>query len=228
MNAPTAKPLTIHSTRFERATAAVGAARVLVRDPNRLDQVLVFLQAVNLGTLRRRLGEFDRNPAAQELLRDQPRIDRQTVDFDALAQQEDATLGREYVRFLRSNGISPEPFETLPAVGDDRAAYLLLRLRQTHDLWHVVTGYAPDVEGELLLQAFTFAQTGSPGSAMIALLGSLRYALRKPGHVRNLWKAYQRGKAAKLFATFRWENYFSAKVSEVQQELNCAPLPANS
>ncbi len=219
MESTLAHPLTIHSTRIERASAAVGAARILVRDPNRLDQVLVLLQALNLGTLRRRLAGFEGNLDAQRLLREQPRIDRRSVDFDALAQLPDGTLGREYVRFLRSSGISPEPFETLPAIDDPRAAYLMLRLRQTHDLWHVVTGYAPDVEGELLLQAFSYAQTGAPGSALIATFGSLRYAFGKPGHIRNLWKAYKLGKTAKPFPTFAWEQHFNSRVSDVQQLL---------
>ena len=74
MDTTVANPLTIHSTRIERATAALGAARVLTRDPDRLDQVLVLLQALNLGTLRRRLAEIDSNPDTQRLLRRHPAI----------------------------------------------------------------------------------------------------------------------------------------------------------
>ena len=40
---------------------------------------------------------------------------------------------------------------------DPRAAYLAQRMRQTHDIWHVLTGYATDVAGEVQLQAFTLA-----------------------------------------------------------------------
>jgi ubiquinone biosynthesis protein Coq4 len=38
----------------------------------------------------------------------------------------------------------------------DDTSYLLLRLRQTHDLWHVVTGFSTNVPGELGLKAFVY------------------------------------------------------------------------
>jgi ubiquinone biosynthesis protein COQ4 len=224
MNATLApRPLTVESSLFARLAVAAGAARVLVRDPSRLDQVLVFMQAVNLGSIRRRIREIDAMPGAQVLLREQPRIDARHVDYDALERLPDGTLGREYVRFLRTNGITPEPFEKLPEIGDARAAYLVLRLRQTHDLWHVVTGYGPDVQGEILLQAFTFAQMRAPGSALIAIFGSLRYARKIAGHARALWRAYRRGKTAKPFAPFAWEEHFATPVTEVRAMLACAP-----
>jgi ubiquinone biosynthesis protein COQ4 len=216
------RPLTIRSSLFDRAAAAFGAARVLFRDPNRLDQVLVFMQAVNLGALRRRLRRLDGNAEAERLFRERPRIDERSIDYAALERLPENTLGRAYVEFLRENDISPEPFESPPELGDARASYLVMRMRQTHDLWHVVTGYTADVRGELLLQAFTFAQIGAPGSLLIAVLGSLRHARHVAGHARALWNAYRRGKAANTFATFRWEEHFETPLEEVRRLLACA------
>ena len=95
---------------------------------------------------------------------ERPRIDRTHVDFDGLRKLPDGTLGREYTRFLDENGITPDAFEELPRVGDPRAAWLMLRLRQTHDLWHVLTGYRPDVDSySAFLEADRKTKTGLTG-----------------------------------------------------------------
>ena len=212
--------LSLQSDLFERAAAAARAGRILLGDPDRLDQVLVLLTAINLGSIRRRLSDLDDVPEAQALLQTRPCIDAHSVDYDALRRLPDGTLGREYARFLDANGITPEPFERAPALGDPRAAYLVQRLRQTHDLWHVVTGYGPDVRGELLLQAFTYAQVGAPGSAVIAIGGSLRF-FHTLDHATELRRAYLRGTEAAAFALFAWEAHFDTPVAEVQRKLRC-------
>ena len=67
---------------------------------------------------------------------------------------------------------TPDVFDGPPAgVTNERAAYVIQRLRQTHDLWHVVTGYDTDPASEVALQAFTYAQLRAPGSLVLAALG---------------------------------------------------------
>ncbi|MBX3191995.1 MAG: hypothetical protein KF819_33705 [Labilithrix sp.] len=209
----------------ERLRVALRALASLARDPGRLDQVLVFAQAVNIGALARNITRIEALPEGKALFAARPRIDRTRVDFDALERLPDGTLGREYVRFLNDNGITPDVFEELPDVGDARAAYVILRMRQTHDLWHVLTGYTPDVRGEILLQAFTFAQIGVPSAFLIAAFGSLRWTWGWRGQVAALRTAYARGRRASFLATFRWEDHWHVPVDDLRATLDC-PLPA--
>jgi ubiquinone biosynthesis protein COQ4 len=66
--------------------------------------------------------------------------------------------------------------------------YLLLRLRQTHDIWHIVTGFGVDVTGELQLKAFELSQTRRP-LAIVLLLGGLFGALfSSPLSLASLWE----------------------------------------
>ena len=209
------------TTRLRRA---LGAARTLAKDPGRLDQVLVFLLAVNIKAIARRVKDLESLTEGREILAARPRIDRTHVDFEALEALPEGTLGREYVRFLKTNGITPDVFAELPDVRDPRAAYMVLRMRQTHDLWHVLTGYAPDVPGEILLQAFTHSQTGAPGSLMIALFGTLRYVMWKKGPVvafRDLAKAFRHGKSCAFLPTVYWEREWSTPVSDLRERLHC-------
>ena len=194
---------------------------ILARDHTRLDQVLVLTKAMNIGRLARVASTFTENPEGARLFAEKPRIDRAHVDFDALRKLPDGTLGREYTRFLDDNGITPDAFEALPDVGDERIAWIMLRMRQTHDLWHVLTGYSPDVPGELRLQAFTYAQTGAPSALFLVVFGTVRWTLRKKGQVGRLFEAYRRGKATKFLPTFRWEEHWATPVTELRTMLDC-------
>jgi ubiquinone biosynthesis protein Coq4 len=96
-----------------------------------------------------------------------------------------------------------------------------MRIRQTHDLWHVLTGYRPDVDGEILLQAFTFAQLRAPSALAIALMGAVRYGWRRRGFYQDFARAYRRGKATRPLATFFWEDHWKEPVTKLRGDLAC-------
>jgi len=210
-------------TVAHRARTAVKTLATLARDPGRLDQVLLLAQTLNQSAIVRAIDRIDQDPAGHALLSEQPRIDRTHVDFDALKALPDGTLGREYIRFLEDNGITPDVFEKAPSVGDARVEYVMLRMRQTHDLWHVLTGFTPDVRGEVLLQMFTYAQTGAPSSLLLALFGTARWALSWSGQGAALRDAFARGKKTGFLPTFRWEDHWETPVTELQKLLTCPP-----
>src|SRR4051794_33005262 len=87
---------------FVRLKAAAKALITLDRDPDRLDQVLALGEAVNLGTVAKRLERFAREGEGRRLLEERPSIDTAHVDFAALARLPEGTLGRRYVEFLRA------------------------------------------------------------------------------------------------------------------------------
>jgi ubiquinone biosynthesis protein COQ4 len=208
---------------LSRARTATRALFTLSRDSKRLDQVLALNMSVNIGLARRGVAELSQETDGQALLRDRPRIDGTTVDLDAFENLPDGTLGREYARFMKDHGITPDAFCEMPDFGDETAGYLVMRMRQTHDLWHVLAGYEPDVEGEVLLQAFTFGQTNAPSAALISTLGTLRHFVGKRGHMARMQRAYERGKATKRLAAFRWEDHWDRPLDEVRALLECPP-----
>jgi ubiquinone biosynthesis protein COQ4 len=83
----------------------------------------------------------------------------------------------------------------------------------------VLTGYTPDVRGEILLQAFTYAQLRAPSALALTVLA----ALRQPRLA--LWRAmraaYRRGRATRPLATFRWEAHWQTPVAELRRALTC-------
>ena len=210
---------------LDRAANALRAIVGLNRDPNRLELVFVLGEALNRRSLPGVWAQFEASDDGRRILDEQPSIDSRHVDLGALEALPDGTLGREYVRFLRDNAITPDVFKAPEGI-DPRAAYLAKRLRQTHDLWHVIAGYAPDLRGEVLLQAFTFAQVGVPSAGIIALFGAVRGSLRLgPSFLVEVARAFRRGRRAEHFAPMLWESHWADSVESLREMLAC-PLAA--
>jgi ubiquinone biosynthesis protein COQ4 len=224
MNAARPAPVPVPTTFAGRAKNTLAAVRGLNRDPNRLDLVFVLGEAVNRRAFPRLWARFEEHPEGARVLAERPAIDSAHVDLAALERLPDGTLGREYARFIKTNGLSLDVFRAPEGI-DPRAAYLAQRMRQTHDLWHVITGYAPDVRGEILLQAFTYAQARIPSSALIAFFGTVRGALRLgPSFVRDVARAMRRGRRAKFFGPVYWEKLWAEPVAKLQVSLDCPAL----
>ncbi len=209
----------------ERLYRAAQALLALARDPNQLERVFEIGEALNSRALPRILDAMAADPAVKRLLDERPAIDTKHVDYAALAALPDGTLGREYVRFLRTNGISPDVFPK-PNVADPRVSFVMQRIRQTHDLWHVLTGYTPDVGGEIVLQAFTFAQLRAPSALMIALMGAVRHGRKVPRLGRRMLDGYRRGRKTHRLATFYWEDHWADSLDKVRADLACPPAAA--
>ena len=209
--------------RWRRALAAL--ARVLV-DPEQTEQVLVFSLYANAGSMPGKLHHFFDDPQGQRLYAEHRLIDTKSVDLDALAALPAGTLGRAYAEFLRTHGLSPDVFEAAPTeVTDPRAAYAIQRLRQTHDLWHVVTGYETDPASEVALQAFTFAQLRAPSALILAALGILRGTRAKPRIVLDVMSAARTGHRAERLAVFPWEDHWSTPLVTVRSLLGLPVEP---
>jgi len=208
--------------RWGRALYALG--RVL-RNPEETDQVLVFSNLANAGRRDERLNRFFEDPVGAKLFAEQRALDSTTIDLDALAALPEGTLGHAYARFMKAHGLTPNVFDGTPEdVRDERAAYIIQRMRQTHDLWHVVTNCETDPAGEIALQAFTFAQVGAPSSGILAVLGTLR-TLRFTRDVGpDALELYRLGAAAKPLVIFPWEDHWATPLTEVRRLLG---LPAN-
>jgi ubiquinone biosynthesis protein Coq4 len=118
----------------------------------------------------------------------------------------DGTLGREVARFLDENGF--EPINS----GD--------WIQQTHDVWHVLTGFSSSAHDEILLQIFTRAQLFRPTSAVVVLVGLL-IDLCSFQEIRQVLKM---GKQAQPLIDWDIESDWKTPLAEVRQRLNVIPL----
>ncbi|HVV87000.1 MAG TPA: Coq4 family protein [Kofleriaceae bacterium] len=195
------------------------AALRLVRDPNRLDEVIAMAdQLGNTPALDGLLRHVETLPGGKAALADRPRVD---VDLPRLRALPDGTFGRETARFLDARGLDPADLPKR-AAGDARA-WLRAHLYESHDLWHVVTGFDTDVAGELGLQAFYLAQLpGRLAAAIlaIAMTNTFLYAFdERDARMDAVVRGWQLGKTARPLLAVRWADLWELPLAEVRARL---------
>lgn len=62
------------------------------------------------------------------------------------------TLGHAYYHFITDNGLSPDYLPRSRPETD--LGFHARRVEETHDIWHVVLGYQPDLPGEIGILSF--------------------------------------------------------------------------
>jgi ubiquinone biosynthesis protein Coq4 len=117
--------------------------------------------------------------------------ERGALDLDALEQLPAGTLGHVYASQLRSQGLRPDSLIDRNPITTPQD-YIVHRLRETHDIVHVLTGFGTDGAGELGLQAFNLAQNRSP-LAVLLIFGGMLKSLQDDEPLEPLLRALARG-----------------------------------
>jgi ubiquinone biosynthesis protein COQ4 len=213
--------------RFDvpRAGRALAA---LLRDPDDLPQVFTLIDAMSGTAPHRLLLGFRHDPNGKRLLRERPDILPILADRERLRAMPDGTVGREYLRFVESEGITPEgirdaSLEQSAKIKTSWLAYLNQRMRDTHDLWHTVTGYKGDVLGELSLLAFGLAQHWNSAIGLIVVAGILKGFGR--ADTALVWEAYLRGRKAAWLPAQDWESHLARPLDDVRARLRLGAPP---
>ena len=138
------------------------------------------------------------------------------ADIDALKKLPVGSLGHTYARHIVDHGFDADYFRKIQVKTD--LDYVLMRIRQTHDIWHVVTGFLPNRIDEIALKAFELAQLRRPMAAVIAAGGVMRYLFKDPEQLvdvlQGISMGYRLGLAAAPFIAQRWELEFELPVDE--------------
>ena len=93
-----------------------------------------------------------------------------------------------------------------------------------HDIWHVVTGYSRDALGEACLVAFSFAQTGGLGWALIALGAAAKSRDAGPyPFAKAIWQGHRRGKAARWLLGEDYEALMNEPMAAARVRLGLTP-----
>lgn len=162
METPT---LPADASLFTRLRTAVHALNVLKDDPTNTFYGPLLNACLDSETYAELARDW-RGSDARDLLDERPSLQGRELDLDALARLPAGTLGHEFVGYFRRNGI--DPFVSDFPIRSD-VDYLSKRYRETHDLFHVITGYGTDELGEMELQAFVFGNLGLRQAAFILL-----------------------------------------------------------
>jgi ubiquinone biosynthesis protein COQ4 len=143
-------------------------------------------------------------------------------DLDRLLTLPSDSLGYIYAAQMKKTGFDPNLHAGMTAKSD--AEYVELRLSQTHDLWHIITGFDTSVVGEIGLQAFHLPQFPYPLATLLVANSLISTTLMTPEMLPQLLAAiaqgFQMGKTARSLFAQKWEEGWEKPLSQWQMELN--------
>jgi len=144
------------------------------------------------------------------------------------------SLGHELAAAMLANGFDPEFYrdfygDRTPEFKTDEE-YLRFRVRQLHDIVHILTGFSmTEFPGELGMQAFNAAQTRRPFSIALVGFGLIRVVVEPRELARTLHqvaKGLAMGYRARGLLGHRFEEDWSKPVEQWQRELGLVPEPS--
>ncbi len=159
----------------------------LIADKEDTAQVFHIIEALN-GNVK--LSDFERFMNSEHgpaLLAQHANLAEMLDDHEPLKKLPAGTVGRAYVEFMESEGLSAaglvaesEKNNKYRQMFDDDLNWYMNRGRDTHDLYHVLTGYGRDALGEAALLGYTHSQHGGLGISFIAFMGGRTIAKETP------------------------------------------------
>jgi len=215
---------------FERLRTIARATRATLANPEDTSQVFRIAEALTFGSPERMLRRFRTDADGLRLLTERDDLLGFLHDRARLEAMPEGSLAHAYLAFLDSEGITADGLVAASMDGTDQRYYepddlgwFRTRMRDSHDLWHTVTGYKGDLLGEAALLAFTFAQTGHPGIGFLASLGVIVNPSRDGR--RMVMDGYRRGKRAAWLPARDWIALLPRPIDEVRRELGIEKVP---
>jgi len=196
----------------------------LVKDPGQLDAIFGFIEDLNdpeaIEPIRAHFATLPRGDALQR----KPRLGR--LDCGELARLPEGTLGHAFGTHMIERGLDPNAIPSLKA--DEEWEYVLAHVYETHDIWHVVTGFDTDVPGELGLQAFNLAQFPGRVGLMLLAAGMLNTLIFHPEErverLDAIARGWRLGREAAPLLGIDWKRWWLRPLDEVRAELLLADV----
>lgn len=189
-----------------------------------------FLLATEGKSFEHSLSAFRNTVAGRDLLQRRPASWSLYRDRSMLQACPPASLGAWYAKFIEMHGLDEDYYLTMVVEhnarrGDDPAnIWFRTRIDAGHDMRHVLSGYGPDMLGEICLLWFRVGQIRHPGVLMLALFGLLKVSLttRAPA-LHAIIEAYRRGRRAQLLDLLPWEDGFAQPLCAQRAALGLTP-----
>jgi ubiquinone biosynthesis protein COQ4 len=214
-----------------RPLTAFRAFRKLVRDKEDTTQVFEIMRALTGRSgargYNRMLGTVE--GGRQAYLRDE--LAHRLDDPLWLARFAPGTVGATYRSFREARGFTADGLaatarEVTPEIDAPHpVVWYSRRLRDVHDIWHVLTGYGTDALGEACVVSFSFAQTRNLGFGFIGW-GAAREIQRENPSVparRAVLQAWRNGRRAEWLPGLDYEALFAEPLEAAQARLRIWP-----
>lgn len=162
----------------KRPLKALHHFRKLIADKEDTEQVFHIFEALPRRGFRDDALAFCESAQGRRVFAVEPRLPDLLDDHARLRAMPEGSVAHAYCDFMEREGLSAAGLvaeeEKMGRVRyDDMVDWYGSRLRDTHDLLHVLTGYGRDALGEQCVLAFTYGQSPAPANLFIAYAGGL-------------------------------------------------------
>jgi len=164
------------------------------------------------------------DPATRKCIED--RYMGQELELEKLITYPRGSLGYTYARVMKHLGYDPHFYGDRPSIAEE-TDYVTMRVRKTHDLQHIVTGFSMIGPGELGVIAINALQFGYPAFMTLDLGAIALSMLRVEGwgdqvrYVRSGWDMAER---IKPLMGIRWEDALDKPLDVWRRELDIEPI----
>ena len=188
-----------------RPFKALAHFRKLIKDKEDTEQVFHIFENLPRKGFMDDARAFVESDFGKKLMEREPYLPDLLDDHGWIDALPEGSVGHAYVTFMRREGLSAaglvaEAEKMGRATYDDQVQWYGNRLRDTHDLFHILTGYGRDALGEQCVLGFTYGQTGNYGNFFIAYAGGLELKRSVKGNapvMAAIRQGQRNGKAAK-------------------------------
>jgi len=214
-----------------RPLTALRAFRRLIQDKEDTAQVFEIMRALSGRSVARGYGRMLKTVEGgrQAFLRDE--LAFKLDDPVWLAQFGPGTVGAAYRAFREARGFTADglaeaeraviPFVDAP----HPIVWYSRRLRDVHDIWHVLTGYGTDALGEACVVSFSYGQTRNLGFGFIGW-GAAREIQRENRSIparKAAFQAWRNGRRAQWLPGLDYEALFAEPLEAARARLNIQP-----
>tara|TARA_S200000501_G_scaffold377573_1_gene436473 strand:- start:1876 stop:2631 length:756 start_codon:yes stop_codon:yes gene_type:complete len=202
------------------------AAQIRQRNPNDFQSATLTFFGLGGRDDASIIKRMSRDAEGQRLIRERQALPEGILNPHLYQDYPTGSLGRCYFEHCDLLGLDPnfislesaKVSDTLPI--SDTHRYIYYRHRDSHDLWHVLTGYGTDMAGEAAIIGWTYAQIGNRAYGLIALLNACLCAKRGRFDVfKTAWSGYLHGRNSPLLMLVDWQKYMDKPIDFVRASI---------
>lgn len=163
--------------------------RELLKDKENTEEVFHIFEALPWKGVKPAAQAFLASDTGKRLQVSEPYLVPILDDHASLRKLPQGSVAHAYCDFMEREGLTAqglideyEKFRGERPEFNDRLEWYFRRMRDTHDLLHVLTGYGRDALGEACVLAFTYSQQPSPAHLFISYMAGLN--MRKQSKAR--------------------------------------------
>ncbi|MCW1430013.1 Coq4 family protein [Novosphingobium sp. JCM 18896] len=204
--------------------------RILIKDKEQTEQIVAIVDALPWRKLSDEASAFLSTERGRAIFQAEPYLPDFLDDHAALRRTPKGSFAHAYCDFMEREGLSAAGMVEATSARDkdqrafgDGVAWYIDRLRDFHDLVHIMTGYGRDLLGEQCVLAFTYDQRPCPGNLFLAWAGNTMMKVKMKTQaplVRALLEARRNGKQCPRIVEQPIQELFAMPLEAVRKMFN--------